>query len=306
MSKKSWFILYFLFVIGLLLTLALIKEPKWHVENELIYLQPVPTTANKVVDDILSASVMVKVPGGNGSGVVFKNHHYSFVWTAAHVVLECKEKDVPLELSKWEDCWVKQPVCQNGRIVGEDSYLAQVLKFSEIQDIAILRIKKESWEGRSVKFAGTLPLIGEEVYHVGSINGKAGFQSVTGGLVNFVGRLRFNCNEDYECGLEFDQVTVNAHYGSSGGGIFRKSNGECIGLLTEFLTSKTVGQISCIVPARRLEEFAKINKCEWALDSSILFDPDKVGKVVVDTLEPQKAKIPEIKKIMLPPSPIIK
>lgn len=309
MSKKQhWLViviisLYLTFMLSILLGLLLLDENK----TKTIVLKQEPTTVSKVVEDILNASVMVDAGEGNGSGVIYKNRHTSFVWTAGHVVELVKEPHVPLHEARWADCWVKQLIVQNGRNVGEHKYLAEVIKVSLDEDIAILRIRKEDWEGKSVKFAKNLPLVGERVYHVGSMAGVRGTNSVTDGLVNFVGRLRFEGLENNEIGQVYDQISVNSYYGSSGGGVFRE-NGECLGLLNEFLTSKTTGNLSCMVPTRRLLDFAVKNNCQWALDDSFSYNPYNFNKILVDKERelkmPEPPKVPPApKKEMPPPSP---
>ncbi|HAT67623.1 MAG TPA: hypothetical protein DCS66_24005, partial [Flavobacteriaceae bacterium] len=56
-----------------------------------------------------------------------------------------------------------------------------------------------------------------ELYHVGSLLGQTGSNSMTRGIVSQVGRVLNLGSGD---GTVFDQTTVTAFPGSSGGGVF--------------------------------------------------------------------------------------
>jgi hypothetical protein len=84
-----------------------------------------------------------------------------------------------------------------------------------------------------------------------------GANSMTEGIMSQTGRV-------YK-GKVFDQTTVTAFPGSSGGGVFIKtSNG-----LPQYVGMVTLGSgetFNMIVPIRRMLQFCKTNKIEWAVD----------------------------------------
>jgi len=63
----------------------------------------------------------------------------------------------------------------------------------------------------------------------------------------------------------FDQTTVAAFPGSSGGGVYLKSDGRYVGMIV-----RGAGEtFNLIVPVRRMVAWAKKNKMMWALDSKV-------------------------------------
>ena len=101
-----------------------------------------------------------------------------------------------------------------------------------------------------------VPAVGSELYHVGSLRGQFGSNSVTPGIISQVGRLHL--------GKIYDQTSCTAFPGSSGGGVFLKDSGLYIGMLVRG-SGET---FNLIVPVRRIRA--------WAERMNILFilDPD--------------------------------
>ena len=94
---------------------------------------------------------------------------------------------------------------------------------------------------------------------------------MTSGIMSQVGRvLELGGGE----GTVFDQTTVPAFPGSSGGGVFLREDaeadaGKCVGLLV-----RGAGEnFNLIVPIRRMHRWATENDVEWALDPSIEAPP---------------------------------
>jgi hypothetical protein len=102
--------------------------------------------------------------------------------------------------------------------------------------------------------------IGEPLLHVGSLLGQAGANSMTSGIMSQVGRVLSLGSGD---GTVFDQTTVTAFPGSSGGGVFLR-NGKYVGMLVRG-SGET---FNLIVPIRRMQKWAKTRDVEWALDKS--------------------------------------
>jgi len=63
----------------------------------------------------------------------------------------------------------------------------------------------------------------------------------------------------------FDQTSTLGYPGSSGGGVYLKENGACVGLLTRGMGPG----LNFIVPARRLKTWAAAVGVMWALDPSV-------------------------------------
>ena len=98
--------------------------------------------------------------------------------------------------------------------------------------------------------------IGTRLFHVGSLLGQMGANSMTTGIVSQVGRTMGK--------VEFDQTTVTAFPGSSGGGVFLQ-NGSYVGMLV-----RGAGEnFNLIVPIRRIKDWAEKNKVLWAIDPAV-------------------------------------
>ena len=108
---------------------------------------------------------------------------------------------------------------------------AEVLKYSNADDghdLALLRVRKFNFVKDTVTFhlEGEIPKLGTDLLHVGSLLGQMGANSMTDGIYSQHGRLIKSLNKHV-----FDQTTVTAFPGSSGGGVYLKSNAKYIGML---------------------------------------------------------------------------
>ena len=82
-----------------------------------------------------------------------------------------------------------------------------------------------------------------------------GANSMTSGIVSQVGRIHGK--------VEFDQTTVTAFPGSSGGGVYLE-DGRYVGMLV-----RGAGEnFNLMVPVRRMKKWAEENNLLWALDPS--------------------------------------
>ena len=225
-------------------------------------------------------SVTIKTDRGEGSGVIFtreiksKNgkQNVNFVWTAAHVlenirnvrsVLDAEGKSK--KIIEFKDVQIVKKLIENGITVGELSMDAVVVKYSDAkdgEDLALLMIKKFNFVDKSAKFyvdkgGRGLPL-GTNLYHVGSLLGSGRSNSMTTGIMSKVGRM-LSLNGGSK--VLFDQTTVTAFPGSSGGGVFL-TTGEYIGMLVRG-SGET---FNLIVPIRRMTDWAEEENIKWALD----------------------------------------
>ena len=213
---------------------------------------------------------------GEGSGVIFtrkdsQGNLVNYVWTAGHVIdnLRRERKVIsngsPRTIVEFKDAKIVKVIRQDGRSVGTLEMDAEVIKYSDAtdgHDLALLRIRKRDFIKGTVIFhlGAEIPKLGTDLWHVGSLLGQMGSNSMTDGIYSQTGRVIKSLNKHV-----FDQTTVAAFPGSSGGGVFLKRDRKYIGMLV-----RGAGEtFNLIVPARRMQNWCKENKIEWALDPKI-------------------------------------
>jgi hypothetical protein len=236
-----------------------------------------PTTA----EHLQNVSVTIRSEGewsaGEGSGVIFtrkdsKGNLVNFVWTAAHVIdnLRSERKvlvdGVTKTIVEFKDPIIIKEIRQNGRTIGRLQMDAEVLKYSESEqghDLALLRIRKLNFVTDTVTFyleGDKIPPLGTDLLHVGSLLGQMGANSMTDGIYSQHGRLIKHLNKHV-----FDQTTCTAFPGSSGGGVYLKSDARYVGMLV-----RGAGEgFNLIVPVRRMADYCEKHKIMWALDRKI-------------------------------------
>ena len=229
----------------------------------------------KVADYLQGISVTIKSEArysrSEGSGVLItrkiSGQDVTFVWTCAHVVDNLRnvrtvvnEKGGSVKIVEFGDVQIVKELVEEGRRVGEIKMDAQVIKYSNYthgHDLALLMVRAKNYGKESAKFhlnkdAPIVP-IGTRLYHVGSLLGQMGANSMTTGIVSQVGRV--------EDKVEFDQTTVTAFPGSSGGGVYLE-NGTYVGMI-----ARGAGEgFNLMIPIRRMKVWAAENKILWALD----------------------------------------
>lgn len=261
--------------------------------------------SGKSVRDHLNASAMVSVAdGSSGSCVFFRNGDTVFAWTDAHVVEGARRVQTGIDPATgknrtymhYDDVWLITSGVVSGRKASETHRSARILRFSKKHDLALLLLSDPDSVTSSVSFAERLPSEGDQVWHVGSMHGKPGENSVSDGCIAKIGRLRSNFAHDDWRGLVYDQVSIHAHKGSSGGGVFSKKTGDCLGLVTEFLDYDSRYGLSYgalfITPARRIRQFARESGVEFAVTTSVSVPPEKDLLASVVTAEPLPARQP--------------
>jgi hypothetical protein len=252
-------------------------------------------TANAAVQTLQDISVTIRSGNSQGSGTLFtrmanEKDTITFVWTAAHVVDNLRktrsvidpETGTPRLVVEFEDAEIVREFTEDGRRIGEMKFDARVIKYSDAEqgeDLALLMVRRRNYVGPDVTATFYLdkdiPPIGTELYHVGSLLGQVGSNSLTTGVVSQVGRvLNLGAN-----GVIFDQTTVTAFPGSSGGGVFLKNDGRYIGMLVRGAGE----QFNFIVPARRLNGWAEKVNVKWAIDPSVALPSiDEILKIKVE------------------------
>lgn len=234
------------------------------------------TNIAKHLQDI---SITVKAGGSSGSGVIFtrtnsNNETVNFVWTAAHVIrsLRSEREVIASDGSKrtiveFQDAKLYKILIEDGRTVGNLEMNCEVIKYSDSengQDLALLKLRKRSFIKESVRFFLEDKILepGVEILHVGSLLGTEGANSLTSGIISQNGRL---INK-----LIYDQFTASSFPGSSGGGLFLH-DGRYVAMLT-----RGAGEtFSLGVPIRRIKEWVRKNKLEWAINHSIPLPSDE-------------------------------
>lgn len=263
-----------------------------------IMLLSFPVMAQDLAQHLQDISVTVKSPNrsggeGQGSGIIITREikksdennetvKVNFVWTAAHVVDNLRnERSVvdpktgtKRQIVEFRDAQIVQELREDGRRVGEIKMDAKVIRFSDAdngEDLAILMVRKQGFVDVSAAFYldETIPPIGTSLFHVGSLLGQVGANSMTTGIMSQHGRVLQLGSGD---GTVFDQTTCTAFPGSSGGGVFlsgqhsdeewTKVKGQYIGMLV-----RGAGEgFNLIVPVRRMRDWAKRVNAEWALN----------------------------------------
>ena len=230
-------------------------------------------------------SVTIKAGFSEGSGVAIDRNGTTFVWTAGHVVdgLRSTRKvtdpktGTQRTIIEFEDAKIIKTLVEDGRTVGYLHLDAEVIRYSDSDhghDLAILKVRKRGAIKRSAVFYDEVkpPKLGTQLFHVGSLLGQVGSNSMTSGIVSAHGRLIGK--------TIYDQTTVTAFPGSSGGGVYL-TDGRYVGMLV-----RGAGEgFTLIVPVRRMRSWAKKAKMEWALDPRVKVpSEDEMKKLPIEDI----------------------
>jgi len=259
-------------------------------------------------EHLQNVSVTIRSEGafsaGEGSGVIFtrkdsKGNSVNFVWTAAHVVDNMRlTKRVLVDgtyktIVHFKDPVVTKEIRQNGRTVGRLQMDAEVLKYSESEDghdLALLRIRKLDFVTDSVVFYldKEIPPLGTDLLHVGSLLGQFGANSMTSGIMSQHGRILKQLNKRI-----FDQTTCTTFPGSSGGGVYLKSDARYVGMLV-----RGAGEgFNLIVPIRRMVKYCEENKIMWALDKNVAMPSENdLKKMSIENAPKEKEETKDAEK----------
>lgn len=236
--------------------------------------------AEDISSYLQNISVTVTTKGGSGSGVIFtreiqdgnKIKKVNFVWTAAHVLEGLRSVRTFIDSEghvkkavEFQDAEIRKKIIESGRTIGQLVLDARVIKYSDAktgEDLALLMIRKSDFVQDTLNFhvdkeGVGLPL-GTQLFHVGSLLGEDGSNSMTTGIMSQVGRTVSLSGGPKTL---FDQTTVTAFPGSSGGGVF-STDGSYVGMLV-----RGAGEtFNLIVPVRRMRKWAENEKIVWAMN----------------------------------------
>lgn len=244
-------------------------------QNKNVFVSELPNK-DEVAPYLQDISVTIVSGRGEGSGVVKSKRDengnvVNFVWTAAHVIDDLRRVRTVIDpktgtgrqIVEFQDAWVVKDIKQNGRSVGQLKLAAEVVRYSDADtghDLALLRIRQHGFIESSAVFyecegnEKTIPPIGTSLFHVGSLLGQMGSNSMTTGIVSQHGRL-ISGNKKV-----FDQTTCPGFPGSSGGGVYT-TDGRYVGMLV-----RGAGEtFNLIVPVRRMAEWAEKANVKWAM-----------------------------------------
>ena len=185
--------------------------------------------AQDVAQHLQDVSVTIKSNGSEGSGVLITREmlpkkdskekvKVNFVVTCAHVVDNLRSTRTIVEGGKsktiveFKDPQIVKELTENGRKVGELKMDAKVILYSDAEegeDLAVLLVRKRGFVDTNTEFdlSGKPVKIGTRLFHVGSLFGQSGANSMTTGIMSQIGRV---LDLGSGGGTVFDQTTVTA------------------------------------------------------------------------------------------------
>lgn len=221
-----------------------------------------------------SICVKIKVNDGTGSGTAFTRKDWTgtndvtFIWTAAHLFNHTEDVYSMLFFGQHartspivDHAMVILPIFdKDGAVCGSTNRLAKVIKYSDNevgQDLALLQLDGVWFNKNSAVFdlSGKPTRIGTKVISCASPYGLT--DTYSEGHISMVGGMMLNSNV-------LDQTSCVVFPGSSGGGMFNEK-----GLYIGMTTMMRAAGLNFMVPMRRMQEWAKKEHIEWALDPSI-------------------------------------
>lgn len=229
--------------------------------------------AEHLQDISVTISAESRYSSSEGSGVLIvrevEGEKVTFVLTCAHVVDNLRSiRNIirggqTIQLVEFNPVQIVKELVENGRKVGEVRMSAEVIQYSDAdtgEDLAVLMVQAKDYSKSSTKFHlnNDKPIIpiGTDLFHVGSLLGQFGSNSMTSGIMSQVGRVRNK--------VEFDQTTVTAFPGSSGGGVYLK-DGTYVGMIV-----RGAGEgFNLIVPMRRIHRWLDTNDMLWLVNPKI-------------------------------------
>lgn len=258
-----------------------------------------PKERRVVADHLQDISVTIRAENdyqkSEGSGILITrkigDEQVTFVWTCGHVVDNLRNvrtiivEGASVKVIEFDDVQIIKELIEGGRRVGEIKMDATVIKYSDAddgEDLALLMVCAKDYGKASTKFyldkeEPIIP-IGTQLFHVGSLLGQMGANSMTSGIISQVGRIHGK--------VEFDQTTVTAFPGSSGGGVYLQ-DGRYVGMIV-----RGAGEgFNLMVPVRRMKRWATRHDIMWALDPSLTPPSlDDIKKLPVESTKKKKGK----------------
>jgi len=229
-----------------------------------IYLSKGNTSYLNKVKFLQSITVKVIADYSSGTGVLITRKisdvTKTFVLTAAHVVDGLKNTD-----GTFREALIYREYRVNGFKVSNEEIPAIIIAYDRDNDIAILEVNEDNYttEERTCEFylQDKIPPPGTTLIHVGCTFGH--YNSVMPGIMSQTYVFLPNIPESN--GKVFDQTSIPAFPGSSGGGVFLE-NGQYVGMVTLWAGYPC---LNWMVPVRRIQEWTRSIEMEWIIDPSI-------------------------------------
>lgn len=197
------------------------------------------------IDHMVDSGVKVLYGGGHGSGVLFVRGDEVYVLTAAHVVVDRRpspwlllpeELQPDLQLTHGSRTIFIYRHRQDETIYADDVYTAELIVADGLTDAAILRIKHATPENFPGLDGGVVFDLrnnkslrkGMKTIHVG--NFQDSIEAVTEGIIANP-QMPLKAGRPPLPDFRVIQTTNMVAPGSSGGGMYLESTGECIGIL---------------------------------------------------------------------------
>ncbi len=187
---------------------------------------PRPDSVDSKINMVIKSGVTVKTKDGHGSGFFISKDGY--IITNYHVIAKNKSNKIT--------------VIQND---GSES-IAEVVRYSEFSDLALLKIKGDSFNPLYVSVDD--PEIGNEIWALGTPKDISLGQTVSKGIVSGIR----NAND-----RRYIQTDVNINSGNSGGALISKG-GIVYGVVTAKLMGYGTEGISFSVPSKNIFSALKL------------------------------------------------
>ena len=220
------------------------------------------------IDHMVDSGVKVLYRGGHGSGILFVRGNEVYILTAAHVIVNRRMAIRPWlllpeelqpnpKLTYGTSTIFIQRHRQDETTFANDVYIAELIVADGSTDAAILRIKHATPKnfpglegGASFDLRNNKSLRrGMKTIHVGNFNDS--IEAVTEGIIsNPQQPLRYGTPPLPK--FRVIQTTNMVAPGSSGGGVYLESTGECIGVLVR--TSWMPGD-ALVIPVYEIDQW---------------------------------------------------
>ncbi|MEZ4228184.1 MAG: serine protease [Polyangiaceae bacterium] len=246
-----------------------------------------PKSSKEVYRQVAPATVIIRVPGGMGSGVIIDPS--GWVLTNHHVVADGKQEDFQVKVEVLLGHLSKDT---GGMERDEKTHEAMVYKVDKLRDLALLKIKDPPGKLPYVKLAKDKPVPGDQVVSLGHAGAgmlwaiKAGQVSALGKLSEHLATLASFSDDDKEVEKRFKEYLDKQNLGlviqssceilpGDSGGPLVNAQGELVGLNAfSNKDSKTGGLLSFHV---HLDEVKKFAAAYPAKPERLLPDPWREG-----------------------------
>ncbi len=228
-----------------------------------------PKSSKEVYRSVAPATVIIRVPGGMGSGVVIDPS--GWILTNQHVVADGKQENFQVEV---EVLLGKLSGDTGGMERGDTTYKALVYKVDKLRDLALVKLTEPPGKLPYVKLAKTKPVPGDKVIALGHAGAgmlwalKAGEVSALGKLSEHLATLASFGDDDKDVEKSFKQYLDKQNLGlviqssceilpGDSGGPLVNAQGELVGLNAfSNKDGKTGGLLSFHVHLDEVKKFA--------------------------------------------------